>query len=107
MVVLQTSMLLSERQRIASLAATTRLPAVYGYREHVDDGGLISYGVDLRECFRRSAYFVDKILKGVAPGDLPVEFPTKLELIINLRTAKSLGLKIPPTLLARADEVIE
>jgi ABC-type uncharacterized transport system substrate-binding protein len=75
MVVLQTSMLLSERQRIASLAATTRLPAVYGYREHVDDGGLISYGVDLRACFRRAAYYVHKILNGVAPGDLPIEFP--------------------------------
>ena len=73
-----------------------RLPAVYGYREHVDDGGLVSYGVDLRACFRRGAYFVDKILKGVAPRDLPVEFPTKLELIINLETAKALGLEVPP-----------
>jgi putative ABC transport system substrate-binding protein len=107
MVVLQTSMLLSERQRIASLAATTRLPAVYGYREHVDDGGLISYGVDLRACFRRAAYYVHKILNGVAPGDLPIEFPTRLELVINLKTAKALGLDVPPTLLARADEVIE
>ena len=106
-VVLQTSMLLSERRRIASLAATTRLPAVYGYREHVDDGGLISYGVDLRACFRRGAYYVHKILNGVAPGDLPIEFPTKLELVINLKTAKALGIEIPPTLLARADEVIE
>jgi putative tryptophan/tyrosine transport system substrate-binding protein len=107
MVVLQTSMLLSERQRIASLAATTRLPAVYGYREHVDDGGLISYGVDLRACFRRAAYYVHKILNGVAPGDLPIEFPTRLELVINLKTARALGLEVPPTLLARADEVIE
>jgi putative ABC transport system substrate-binding protein len=107
MVVLQTSMLLSERQRIASLAATTRLPAVYGYREHVDDGGLISYGVDLRACFRRAAYYVHKILNGVAPGDLPIEFPTNLELVLNLKTAKALGLEIPPMLLTRADEVIE
>jgi putative ABC transport system substrate-binding protein len=107
MVVLQTSMLLSERQGIASLAATTRLPAVYGYREHVDDGGLISYGVDLRACFRRAAYYVHKILNGVAPGDLPIEFPTRLELVINLKTAKALGLTVPPTVLARADEVIE
>jgi putative ABC transport system substrate-binding protein len=99
-------MLLSERQRIASLAATTRLPAVYRYREHVDDGGLISYGVDLRACFRRAAYYVQKILNGVAPGDLPIEFPTRLELVINLKTAKALGLDVPPTLLARADEVI-
>jgi putative ABC transport system substrate-binding protein len=106
-IVLQTSMLLSERRRIAVLAATTRLPAIYGYREHVDDGGLISYGVDLRACFRRGGYYVYKILNGVAPRDLPVEFPTKLELVINLKTAKALGLEMPATLLARADEVIE
>jgi ABC-type uncharacterized transport system substrate-binding protein len=106
-IVLQTSMLLSERQRIARLAAAIRLPMVYGYREHVVDGGLISYGVDLRECFRRSAVYVQKILTGTAPGDLPVEFPTKLELIVNLRTAEALGLTIAPSLLARADEVIE
>ena len=92
MVVLQTSMLLSERRKIAVLAATTRLPAVYGYREHVDDGGLISYGVDLRACFRRAGYYVHKILNGVAPGELPIEFPTNLELVINLKTAKALGL---------------
>jgi ABC-type uncharacterized transport system substrate-binding protein len=107
LIVLQTSMLVSERRKIAALAATTRLPAIYGYREHVDDGGLVSYGVDLRACFRRGAYYVHKILKGVPPRDLPVEFPTKLELVINLKTAKALGLEVPPTLLARADEVIE
>jgi putative ABC transport system substrate-binding protein len=107
MIVLQTSMLLSERSRIAALAETTRLPAIYGYREHVDDGGLISYGVDLRACFRRGGYYVYKILNGVAPRDLPVEFPTKLELVINLKTAKALGLEVSPTLIARADEVIE
>ena len=107
LIVLQTSMLLSERRRIAGQAEEIRLPAVYGYREHVDDGGLVSYGVDLRACFRRGAYFVDKILKVVPPRDLPVEFPTKLELIINLKTAKALGLEVPPSLLARADEVIE
>jgi putative ABC transport system substrate-binding protein len=107
MVVLQTSMLLSERRRMAVLAAATRLPAVYGYREHVDADGLISYGVDLRGCFRRAAYYVDKILHGVRPSDLPIEFPTKLELVINRNAAKALGLNIPPTLLARADEVIE
>jgi len=107
MIVLQTSMLITERRRIAALAATARIPAVYGYREHVDDGGLVSYGVDLRECFRRGAYFVNKIIKGAAPGDLPVEFPTKLELVVNLKAARALGLAISPQLLARADEVIE
>ena len=107
LIVLQTSMLLTERRRIAELAATTRLPTIYGYREHVDDGGLISYGVDLRACFRRGAYYVQKILSGVAPGDLPVEFPTKLELVVNLKTARTLGLEMPPLLLARADDVIE
>jgi putative ABC transport system substrate-binding protein len=106
-IVLQTSMLISERKKIAALAATARLPAVYGYREHVDAGGLISYGVDLRACFRRSAYFVDKILHGAMPSDLPVEFPTRLELVVNLKTAKALSLTIPAALLARADEVIE
>jgi putative tryptophan/tyrosine transport system substrate-binding protein len=106
-IVLQTSMLINERRRIAALAATAHLPAVYGYREHVDAGGLISYGVDLRACFRRSAYFVDKILHGTAPSDLPVEFPTHLELVVNLKTAKALGLTISPALLARADDVIE
>src|SRR5262245_42646242 len=107
MVVLQTSMLITERRRIAEVAATARLPAVYGYREHVDDGGLISYGVDLRACFRRGAYYVHKILNGVPPGDLPIEFPTNLELVINLKTANALGLAVSPTLIARADEVIE
>jgi putative tryptophan/tyrosine transport system substrate-binding protein len=107
MIVLQTSMLLSERRRIATLSATARLPAIYGYREHVDDGGLISYGVDLRACFRRGGYYVHRILTGTSPSDLPVEFPTKLELVINLKTAKELGLEISPMLLARADEVIE
>jgi putative ABC transport system substrate-binding protein len=107
MIVLQTSMLLTERRRIAVLAAYAQIPAIYGYREHVDDGGLASYGVDLRECFRRGAYYVDKILKGASPSDLPVEFPTKLELVINLKAARALGLTIQPQLLARADEVIE
>jgi putative tryptophan/tyrosine transport system substrate-binding protein len=107
MIVLQTSMLLSERRKIAALAVAARIPTVYGYRQHVDSGGLISYGVDLRACFTRAAYFVDKILRGIPPGDLPVEFPTKLELVINLKVAKALGLTIPPLVLSRADEVIE
>ena len=84
-----------------------RLPTVFAFRENVEDGGLMSYGVDLHESWRHLASFVDKILKGAKPGDLPIEFPTKLELLINLTTAKALELTIPPTLLARADEVIE
>jgi putative tryptophan/tyrosine transport system substrate-binding protein len=106
-IVLQTTMLLSERRQIAALMASKRLPAVYGYREHVDDGGLISYGVDSRWCSRESATYVHKILDGTAPGDLPVEFPTRLFLVINLKTAKALGLTISPRLVALADEVIE
>jgi putative ABC transport system substrate-binding protein len=106
-IVLQTSMLLSQSRRIAELALAKRLPTVYGYREHVIAGGLISYGVDLRWCYHRGAYFVDKILHGTAPGDMPVEFPTELVLAINLKTASALGMTVPPTLLARADEVIE
>jgi putative ABC transport system substrate-binding protein len=106
-IVLQTSMLLSERQQIAAWALANRLPTVFGYPLHVRSGGLVSYGVDLPWCFYRTAYFVDKILRGTAPGDLPVEFPSKMVLLVNLKTAKALGLTIPPTLLARADEVIE
>jgi putative ABC transport system substrate-binding protein len=104
---LQDTMYLNERKRIALFAVAERLPTVFGFRENVDDGGLMSYGTDLRESWRRAASFVDKILKGAKPADLPIEFPTKLQLVINLTTAKALGLEIPPTLLARADEVIE
>jgi putative ABC transport system substrate-binding protein len=106
-IVLQTGLLLSVGRQIAEFAATKRLPTVYGYREHVLDGGLISYGVDLRWCYRRAAYFVDKILHGTTPGELPVEFPTKMMLSINLKTAKALGTTVPPALLGVADEVIE
>jgi len=106
-IVLVDGMLFQERERIAQLAASARLPAVYAFRQHVDAGGLLSYGVNLAENFRRAATYVVKILKGAKPADLPVEFPNKLELIINLKTAKALGLDIEPTLLARADEVIE
>jgi len=106
-IVLQSTMLLSERRQIAALMAAKRLPAVYGYREHVDEGGLISYGIDIRWCSRRTATYVHKILNGAAPGDLPLEFPARLQMVINLRTAKALGLTLSPLLLARADEVIE
>jgi ABC-type uncharacterized transport system substrate-binding protein len=106
-VILGDAMLFQERQRVAEFAAAARLPAVYGFRDHVDAGGLISYGVNYAENFRRAAVYVVKILKGAKPSDLPVEFPNKLELVINLKAAKALGLDIPPTLLARADDVIE
>lgn len=106
-IVLQTSLLLLNCPQIAASALAMRLPTVYGYREHVTAGGLVSYGVDLRWCYHRAAYFVDKILHGTPPGDLPIEFPTQFPLSINIKTAKALGLTIPPTLLARVDEVIE
>jgi putative tryptophan/tyrosine transport system substrate-binding protein len=95
------------RQRIVDFAAKRHLPAIYESREFVDAGGLISYGIDLSAMQRRAALYVDKILKGSKPAELPVEQPTKFELVINLKTAKTLGLTIPPSLLSRADEVIE
>jgi putative ABC transport system substrate-binding protein len=106
-IVLQSTMLLGNSRPIAELASAKRMPVVYGYREHVVAGGLISYGVDLRWCFHRGAYFADKILHGTKAGDLPVEFPTTLLLSINLTTAKALGLTFPPSLRDIADDVIE
>jgi putative ABC transport system substrate-binding protein len=100
-------MFFSERRRLVDRAAKNRLPVVYPQREFVDAGGLMSYGPDFADLFRRAATYVDKILKGAKPGDLPVEQPTKFELVINLKTAKVLGLTIPPSVLARADQVIE
>jgi putative ABC transport system substrate-binding protein len=107
LLVLPDGMFLFHRARIADLAAKRRVPAMYGLRAHVDAGGLVFYGASLRDSFRRAATYVDKILKGAQPGDLPVEQPTKFELVINLKTATALGLTIPPSLLQRADQVIE
>jgi putative ABC transport system substrate-binding protein len=105
--VLPSNMFITERRRLVDLAAKNRLPAVYGLREFVDAGGLMAYGANPADSFRRAATYVDKILKGAKPGDLPVEQPTKFELVINLKTAKALGLTIPPSLLGRADEIIQ
>jgi putative ABC transport system substrate-binding protein len=106
-VVEQSNMLVNSSMPVAQAAASKSLPTVYGYRQHVDAGGLISYGVNLDWCNHRAAYYVDKILKGAKPSELPIEFPTQLELLINLNTAKALGLTVPSSLLVRADEVIE
>jgi putative ABC transport system substrate-binding protein len=105
--VLPGTMLNTERRRLVDLAAKNRLPTVYPWRESVDAGGLMSYGPNLADLFRRAATYVDKILKGAKPADLPVEQPTKFELVVNLKTAKVLALTIPQSVLGRADQVIE
>jgi putative ABC transport system substrate-binding protein len=107
LIVLPTTLNNVSRHRIFSLAARHRLPAVYPFRHYAKDGGLMSYGFDSFDLFRRGASYVDRILKGEKPGDLPVQSPVKFELVINLKAAKPLGLAVPPILLARADEVIE
>jgi putative ABC transport system substrate-binding protein len=96
-----------ENRRIAVFAAAKRLPTMYAFREYVEAGGMMSYGVSLSANWRRAAYYVDRILRGTKPGDLPIELPTKLELVINLSTAKAIGVTLPEQLLLRADEVIE
>jgi hypothetical protein len=105
--VLAGSILNSHRTQIVGLAAKSRLPAIYPYPAYVEDSGLMTYSVSFTDLFRRAATYVDKILKGAKPADLPVEQPTKFELVINLKTAKQIGLTIPPNVLARADRVIK
>jgi len=107
LLVLSDAMLNSHRTRLADLAARSRLPAAYGVRESVEAGGLMSYGPSFLDLYRRSAAYVDKILKGAKPADLPVEQSTEFHLVVNLRTAKAIGIALPPTILVRADEVIE
>ena len=105
--VLASPHLLSNRARVAEVAAKSRIPTIYYASDYVKDGGLMSYGVNTTDLFRRAANYVDKIIKGAKAGDLPIEQPTRFEFIINLRSARAIGLTVPPTLLARADEVIE
>jgi putative tryptophan/tyrosine transport system substrate-binding protein len=107
LIVLPSPVFLSERRLIVELASKNRLPAMFSLTEFAEAGGLMSYGPNMPELHRRSAAYVDKILKGAKPGDLPVERPRKFELVINLKTAKALGLTIPQSLLLRADKVIE
>ena len=101
------SFFVEQRERIAQLALKYRLPSIFSFREHVQAGGLISYGQHLADSYRRAATYVDRIFNGAKPSELPVELSTRLELIVNLKTAKALGVTVPDTVLARADEVIE
>jgi putative tryptophan/tyrosine transport system substrate-binding protein len=107
LLVLSDAMLNSHRTRLADLAARSRLPAAYGVSESVEAGGLMSYGPSFLDLYRRSAAYVDKILKGAKPADLPVQQPTEFELVINMKTAKALGLTIPQSVLLRADQIIQ
>jgi putative ABC transport system substrate-binding protein len=101
------NMFRGHRVRVVELAAKHRLPSIFDAKVYVDAGGLMSYGPDLKDIYRRLATYVDRILRGAKPGDLPIEQPTKFDLVINLKTAKVLGLTIPPDVLARADETIQ
>ena len=105
--VLLDAMFITERRRVAALALAARMPTLAGERDMVEAGGLVSYGIDLADNWRRAAYFVDRILHGAKPADLPVETPVKYVLAINLKTAAAIGVTIPPSLVAQADEVIE
>ena len=106
LVIINNPLISVHRQAIVELVQKKRIPAIYPDRRFIDDGGLMSYGVDNVRLFARLAYFVDRILKGAKPADLPIEQPTKFELVINLKTAKQIGVTIPPNVLARADGVI-
>jgi putative ABC transport system substrate-binding protein len=106
-IVTSNDLFLLHRKQIADLATKRRLPAMYEFKEHIEDGGLMAYGISLTDTLRRAAVYVDKILKGAKPGNLPIEQPTKFELVINLKTAKALSLKIPQSIMIRADEAIQ
>ena len=107
LIVVPSTFMTTHRELVIRLAAKQHTPAIYGFGYYARDGGLVSYGFDVRDIFMRAASYVDRILRGGQPADLPVQVPTKYELVINLKTAKALGLEVPLTLLARADEVIE
>ena len=107
LVALSGAFLITHRALIISAASRNNVPAVYNYSAYARDGGLLSYGVDVTDIFRRAASYVDRSLRGAKPGDLPVQFPVKYEMAVNLKTAKALGLTVPPSILLRADEVIE